>query len=1190
MFFFFFDIKRKKMSDILNVCQKKTKKNMRRLCLVMIVKNERHVIQETFDSIITLIDCYCISDTGSTDGTPEFIRDYFEEKNIPGKVYHDTWYDFGTNRTLAFQHAFGRSEYAVVMDADDIVHGELKLPTHMNHDAYYLKFGGDGLQYARLQIFRNTLSWAYRGVLHEIPYCLSRETFSSCFIEGNYMIESRRLGNRNQNPCKYLRDAQQLEEALISESDESLSMRYLFYIGKSYFDFQDYKKAILYFKKRLEKKQNEEWYLSHFFIAQSYYALDKIVHKKDIISHYLYGHCCAPSRCECMYYLALFYQELKLYTRALNTLSCVKHLEPPKHTTQLIYADLYDYKCHLRYCELSDKEEEWMLFLQTKAKYITFFDVRCHPVLVRLLLNHTLTVCHVQEIVCDNQETRRYWNIGHDKNGIRLVVPMSTWIPCPDIEWTPLLEFLSTSSTCSRVYLTPGREVYGHESTSTHVPFLEKIDMKGSFVFWQEHVCLCLGLASFERGYTGLDKQCLVYCLSGHACLPDLLTSYFVYCLTQERNMGYRLSTQMLKHTVPLTGDWEDKTSFCDDMSIFKRVSYGNFCRLDWISFQHFSSFLTYLDIARNDETLVIDTLTPSDMSLTTLLEYERFCVRDYTHAYVPLCMVLYQCFSYPVEWSDFSASWSRLPWHMFSESIKNHIFPINQQMDIVLMENTQNRILHEMSLVRIVETSDDDHIVLRGDYMLSEGVMTWNTRFLDLRRTLTYFFPFQNVPWSCIPLSHDNTARLVHISNEKDVVLETYPLFVTLSKSHVNKVQDYVCFPHIRFLDSEVFFHPSTYMMGDAFQDEGFVKIFTDKKRFLYDSDYKGDFVHRRFFNDVSYIDEWGRRQLDFIHMTVPVFSENGIPVYCVNMRRRRDRRKRMEKELENVPFHFVDAIDGLTLQPTKECFHFYVGNYAGHRPGLLGCALSHLLLWEALIADMNHDYYIILEDDVRLTRVYCPNDVFANFYIVKKHLEELSSWDVVFLGYHRWDDRECVLSHDAMPLEWRPFNVNEYVGGTFGYIIHKKCAQFLLTVILEFGMFIAIDNIWHYYASFLDMYELGHDLVTSSWIRPHEKDGDSDIQRDRTELAYYKDDDFVVLENTVPDPLWCIIVKKEWKNKTDFAGYTKFSDVYMGFTSDGCVFGRKMSGEVRFIKKQGISSFIYRIKIMPESSIQVS
>ena len=47
------------------------------LCLNMIVKNESKIITRLFDSVLSIIDCYCICDTGSTDNTVELITDYF---------------------------------------------------------------------------------------------------------------------------------------------------------------------------------------------------------------------------------------------------------------------------------------------------------------------------------------------------------------------------------------------------------------------------------------------------------------------------------------------------------------------------------------------------------------------------------------------------------------------------------------------------------------------------------------------------------------------------------------------------------------------------------------------------------------------------------------------------------------------------------------------------------------------------------------------------------------------------------------------------------------------------------------------------------------------------------------------------------------------------------------------------------
>ena len=56
------------------------------ICLNMIVKNESKIITRLFDSLINIIDCYCICDTGSDDNTKNIIQEYFNSYNIPGKL------------------------------------------------------------------------------------------------------------------------------------------------------------------------------------------------------------------------------------------------------------------------------------------------------------------------------------------------------------------------------------------------------------------------------------------------------------------------------------------------------------------------------------------------------------------------------------------------------------------------------------------------------------------------------------------------------------------------------------------------------------------------------------------------------------------------------------------------------------------------------------------------------------------------------------------------------------------------------------------------------------------------------------------------------------------------------------------------------------------------------------------------
>ena len=88
------------------------------LCLNMIVKNESRIITRLFDSVISIIDSYCICDTGSTDNTIQLIEDYFREKEKPGKIVQEPFKNFCHNRNFALQSCIGLSDYVLLLDAD----------------------------------------------------------------------------------------------------------------------------------------------------------------------------------------------------------------------------------------------------------------------------------------------------------------------------------------------------------------------------------------------------------------------------------------------------------------------------------------------------------------------------------------------------------------------------------------------------------------------------------------------------------------------------------------------------------------------------------------------------------------------------------------------------------------------------------------------------------------------------------------------------------------------------------------------------------------------------------------------------------------------------------------------------------------------------------------------------------------
>lgn len=228
----------------------------------MIVKNESHIIHETLENLIKHIklDYYVISDTGSTDNTIDVIKTFFNKNNISGEIYQDEWKDFGHNRTKALEYAYNKSDYLLIFDADDLIHGTLPIPDDFNADAYDLIFEGG---YQRKCLVSNRIRWKYVGILHEF-ICNIDPVKTNVFLHGDYYIESRRLGDRNKNPNKYLDDAIILENAYNNESDAGLKTRYLFYCAQSY-ESNKIEKSIEYYKLYLESDGNN----SHKYVVCS---------------------------------------------------------------------------------------------------------------------------------------------------------------------------------------------------------------------------------------------------------------------------------------------------------------------------------------------------------------------------------------------------------------------------------------------------------------------------------------------------------------------------------------------------------------------------------------------------------------------------------------------------------------------------------------------------------------------------------------------------------------------------------------------------------------------------------------------------------------------------------------------------------------------------------------------------------
>jgi len=280
---------------------------MKKITLCMIVKNESHIIMECLNSIYKYIDYWVICDTGSTDGTQEIIQNFFKEKNIPGELHEREWKGFGNNRTEAFRLCEGKAEYAFVIDADDYLEGTLVYPENMTADAYALRMGRPEFSWWRNQIFKLDAQWEYVGVLHEYAACKKQSPIAEK-LHGNYRVVARTMGARNVNISpidKYKKDAEVLEEALKTETNNT---RYMFYLAQSYFDSQQYDKAEeAYLKRAIAGGWPEEVYYSIYRVA-----ICKALQNKpwpEIQQTFMDAYNFRPTRAEPLYHIAQIYRQ-----------------------------------------------------------------------------------------------------------------------------------------------------------------------------------------------------------------------------------------------------------------------------------------------------------------------------------------------------------------------------------------------------------------------------------------------------------------------------------------------------------------------------------------------------------------------------------------------------------------------------------------------------------------------------------------------------------------------------------------------------------------------------------------------------------------------------------------------------------------------------------------------------------------
>lgn len=267
-----------------------------KICLNMIVKNESRIIERCLNSVLHLIDTWCIVDTGSTDGTQEIIKNLL--KNKPGELIEEPWINFGVNRNQALRHAEKWGEWTLLIDADMILidRGFNKVQLNPAIDGYDMVQDNHGTRYSNTRLLNSSKNWQCIGVTHEY-YSPKNGNNTREQID---TIGFQDVSDGGSKGNKYTRDIELLTQGLIDEPENS---RYMFYLAQSYRDTSQFDLAIQWYKGCAETSGwDEEAWFSSYMIGWCMIRKGELL--KDVSKHLLDAWMRRPHRIEPVFELA----------------------------------------------------------------------------------------------------------------------------------------------------------------------------------------------------------------------------------------------------------------------------------------------------------------------------------------------------------------------------------------------------------------------------------------------------------------------------------------------------------------------------------------------------------------------------------------------------------------------------------------------------------------------------------------------------------------------------------------------------------------------------------------------------------------------------------------------------------------------------------------------------------------------
>jgi glycosyltransferase involved in cell wall biosynthesis len=269
-----------------------------KICMNAMVANEAKTITRMLDSVYKYIDYWVVQDNGSTDGTQDIIRKYFEEKGIPGFLYETEWHYPGYNRDHALQTCLKADhgcDWILRMDADERLHVDEDFDWSVMDDtsieSFHITAQNGDVKYLRTWFWNAKLPWFFQhDKRHETIHLPERgEDFQREVMPLGFRHLVSQDGQTWYVPRKFLRDALELEIDKVVGNTVHEDTYHLWYIAKSYADCYGNPSELPFgMEHSLEYGRRAIWYYNRFLDKCHNWSQTKQPKYKDEMGYFTF--------------------------------------------------------------------------------------------------------------------------------------------------------------------------------------------------------------------------------------------------------------------------------------------------------------------------------------------------------------------------------------------------------------------------------------------------------------------------------------------------------------------------------------------------------------------------------------------------------------------------------------------------------------------------------------------------------------------------------------------------------------------------------------------------------------------------------------------------------------------------------------------------------------------------------------